>query len=118
MTTDKKLNLVLEGGGVKGIGLVGAIEELENAGYSWDYIGGTSAGAIVATLLAVGYTGQELYEIITGTDMDFVSIMDDVRVRQEFLKVSRKATKAIENRHYLRLLFSAYGIGKLLKRLQ
>jgi NTE family protein len=118
MTTDKKLNLVLEGGGVKGIGLVGAIEELENAGYSWDYIGGTSAGAIVATLLAVGYTGKELYEIVTGTEMDFISIMDDVPVRQDFLRVSRKAAKAIENRRYLRLLFSTYGIWKLLKRLK
>jgi NTE family protein len=118
MTTDKKLNLVLEGGGVKGIGLVGAIEELENAGYSWDYIGGTSAGAIVATLLAVGYTGKELYEIVTGTELDFVSIMDDVPVRQNFLRVSSRAAKAIENRRYLRLLFSARGIWKLLKRLR
>jgi NTE family protein len=118
MNDNKTVNLVLEGGGVKGIGLVGAIEEFENAGYSWDYIGGTSAGAIVATLLAVGYTGRELYEIISGTDLDFMSIMDDDPVRQNFLSVSKRAAKAIENRRYLRLLFSARGIWKILKRLQ
>ena len=118
MNDNKTVNLVLEGGGVKGIGLVGAIEELENAGYSWDYIGGTSAGAIVATLLAVGYTGKELYEIVNGTDLDFISIMDDVPVRQNFLRVSSRASKAIENRRYLRLLFSARGMWKLWKRLR
>ena len=46
MQNNRTVNLVLEGGGVKGTGLVGAIECLEEEGYSWNYIGGTSAGAI------------------------------------------------------------------------
>jgi predicted acylesterase/phospholipase RssA len=70
----KRLNLVMEGGGVKGIGLVGAIEEFEKRGYSWAYLAGTSAGAIVATLMAVGYTGAELKDILFG--LDFRDIMD------------------------------------------
>jgi len=74
MSAKKKLNLVLEGGGAKGIGLVGAIEEFENQGYEWAYLAGTSAGAIVATLMAVGYTGQELKKIIY--ELDFRKIMD------------------------------------------
>jgi NTE family protein len=45
-------DLVLEGGGVKGIGLVGAVLELANAGYKFKRIAGTSAGAIVASILA------------------------------------------------------------------
>lgn len=45
-------DLVLEGGGVKGIGLVGAAEVLSNAGYTFRRIAGTSAGAIVGSLLA------------------------------------------------------------------
>jgi NTE family protein len=45
-------DLVLEGGGVKGIGLVGAVLTLYDKGYVFPRIGGTSAGAIVAALIA------------------------------------------------------------------
>lgn len=45
-------DLVLEGGGVKGIGLVGAVLTLHEAGYVFPRVGGTSAGAIVASLIA------------------------------------------------------------------
>lgn len=45
-------DLALEGGGVKGIGLVGAILVLDEAGYSFRAIAGTSAGAIAASLTA------------------------------------------------------------------
>lgn len=45
-------DLVLEGGGVKGIGLAGAIAVLAEAGYQFPRIAGTSAGAIVAVILA------------------------------------------------------------------
>ncbi len=48
----KLIDLVLEGGGVKGIGLVGAILELDAAGYSVSRVAGTSAGAIVASIVA------------------------------------------------------------------
>ena len=53
---------VIEGGGVKGIGLVGAIYEAEERGYQWKRLAGTSAGAIIASLLAAGYTAKELRE--------------------------------------------------------
>lgn len=45
-------DLVLEGGGVKGIGLAGAIMTLDGAGYVFPRVAGTSAGAIVASLAA------------------------------------------------------------------
>ena len=45
-------DLALEGGGVKGIALVGAVLALEEAGYSFRGVAGTSAGAIVACLVA------------------------------------------------------------------
>jgi NTE family protein len=46
------LDLVLEGGGVKGIGLAGAVIELDKAGYTFPRVAGTSAGAIAAALIA------------------------------------------------------------------
>lgn len=57
-----KCDAVFEGGGVKGIAFVGAIQETENRGYSFHQLAGTSAGAITASLLAAGYTGKELEE--------------------------------------------------------
>jgi NTE family protein len=47
-----KVDLVLEGGGVKGIGLVGAVLTLSEKGYVFPRVAGTSAGAIVASLIA------------------------------------------------------------------
>ena len=55
-----KTDAVFEGGGVKGIGLVGAVSEIEKAGYEFENLAGTSAGAIVASLLAAGYSSEEL----------------------------------------------------------
>lgn len=57
-----KIDAVFEGGGVKGIGFAGAIFEIEKAGYSFENIAGTSAGAIIAALVAVGYTSEEIKE--------------------------------------------------------
>jgi len=55
-----KADLVLEGGGVKGIGLVGAASVLLDRGYEPQRIAGTSAGAIVGALLAAGMPVKEL----------------------------------------------------------
>jgi NTE family protein len=68
VTDTKKVDLVLEGGGMKGIGLVGALEVLTERGYEFENVAGTSAGAIAATLLAAGYTPGELRGILEGLD--------------------------------------------------
>ena len=70
----KPFDLVCEGGGVRGVGLVGALAVLEEEGYEARYRAGTSAGAIVATLHAAGYTARELRKIVTETS--FKKFMD------------------------------------------
>lgn len=47
-----RADLVCEGGGVKGIGLVGAVAALAEAGYAFPRVAGSSAGAVVAALVA------------------------------------------------------------------
>jgi NTE family protein len=60
----KSVDLVLEGGGVKGIALVGAVLELYDAGYQFERIAGTSAGAICASLIAAYQrAGRDLHEL-------------------------------------------------------
>lgn len=59
-----KYDLVFEGGGAKGIVLVGAYETFSHAGHSFGRLLGTSAGAITATLLAAGYSAQEMLDAL------------------------------------------------------
>ena len=59
----KLLALVMKGGSVKGLAYVGALKELENY-YRFNWFVGTSAGAILAVLLAAGYTSDELEVIL------------------------------------------------------
>lgn len=70
-------NLVFEGGGVKGIAYVGAMRVLQEKGVLKDIerVGGTSAGAINATLFALGYTPAQQRTIIK--KMNFKNFLDD-----------------------------------------
>src|SRR5215203_6000576 len=60
----KSADLVFQGGGIKGIGLVGAYSVLEEHGYEPVNMAGASAGAIVAALVAAGYSAEELYDVM------------------------------------------------------
>jgi NTE family protein len=84
------VDAVFEGGGVKGIALVGAVCCLENRGYKFENLAGTSAGAMVAALLAAGYTGEELKSIISQVNYTkFVekSIFDKLKITSYMNKI-------------------------------
>jgi NTE family protein len=51
---------VFEGGGIRGIGLVGAVAVAGENGHQWESLTGTSTGTIVASQLAACYTDVEL----------------------------------------------------------
>lgn len=55
-----QFDLVFEGGGAKGMVFVGALEEFTRRGHAGGRLLGTSAGAITATLLAAGYSTEEM----------------------------------------------------------
>jgi NTE family protein len=57
-------DLVLEGGGAKGLGLIGAVRRLMRARYVFQRVAGTSAGSIVAAFLAAGATEDQLTEVM------------------------------------------------------
>lgn len=65
-------DLVCEGGGVRGIGLVGAVEVLAEAGYSFPRVAGSSAGSIVAAFVAAlqqaGEPLARLHDIVDAID--------------------------------------------------
>lgn len=62
--SEKRVDLVFEGGGVKGIGLAGAFGCLDGHGFQPQRVAGTSAGAITAALVAAKYSGAELKDLV------------------------------------------------------
>ena len=70
----REVDLVLEGGGVKGIALVGAISVLEEQGLQFSRVAGSSAGAIVGSMVAAGMPAGPLREVIEA--LDFRQICD------------------------------------------
>lgn len=66
-------DLILEGGGTKLGGLVGAIKALEN-NFEFVNLAGASAGAIVASLKAAGYSASELENLVM--NLDFTKFLD------------------------------------------
>ena len=59
----QSVGLVLSGGGAKGATHIGFIKALEENGIPIDYVGGTSIGAIVGSLYAMGYSPDEMLEL-------------------------------------------------------
>ena len=63
-------NLVFEGAGMRGIAYCGVLEELENRQLlkGVEKVGGTSAGALMALTVALGYSSSEIRELIGSTN--------------------------------------------------
>ena len=61
---------VFEGGGAKGVAFVGALEVLKQHGHTLRRFIGTSAGAITASLLAAGYTCEEMMAAVMEKQAD------------------------------------------------
>ena len=69
-----KIGLVLGGGGAKGFAHIGVIKMLEAQGIIPDIVVGTSAGSVVGSLYAAGYSGFQLQEL--GFALDTGTIRD------------------------------------------
>ena len=66
MITGTGCGLVLGGGGARGLAHLGVIRALEEAGVPIDVVGGTSMGAIMATLCALGMDHAERVRVVAG----------------------------------------------------
>lgn len=82
LAMSQKVALVLSGGGAKGLAHVGLIRALEENDIPIDYIAGTSMGAIVGSLYAIGYSPDEMEAMFKSPDyMDWAKgiISDDLK---------------------------------------
>ena len=69
-----KLGIALSGGGIRGIAHAGALKALEDNNIKIDIIGGTSSGALVALLYAMGYSPYYIYILCKRYAKDMVEI--------------------------------------------
>ena len=88
-------NLVFQGGSVKGLAYLGVIQAMEEAGLLKQIrrVAGTSAGSIIATLLALGLNSNELTSLLT--EFDFKAVLSDgtnaiVNTRDKVLRTVEK----------------------------
>ena len=69
-----KIGLALGGGGARGFVHLGVIQALQEAGITPEIISGTSAGSMVAAMIASGHSPKECMEFFTDKKLrDFIS---------------------------------------------
>ncbi len=83
----KKVGVVLGGGGAKGVAHIGVLKVLEEAGIPVDYVAGTSMGAIVGGLYAIGYTPAEIDTMVL--EQDWTMLLSD-RIKRSSLTFPEK----------------------------
>lgn len=89
MTMDKKVALVLSGGGARGFAHIGVIEELERRGYQITSIAGTSMGALVGGMYALGKLNEFKELLLTYDLRHLLHLVDFTLSRQGLVKGDR-----------------------------
>lgn len=112
-----QFDVVFEGGGAKGSAFVGALTALKAAGHTTRRLIGTSAGAITATLLAAGFTPQEMLAAVTETSNGkprFASFMDHPAAA-DFTQQEREASDTMRALQAIHVpMFAAETVLKIL----
>jgi len=92
LPTDRPIvGLVLSGGGAKGFAHVGMLKILDSLGIPVDYVAGTSMGAVIGSLYALGYTPKQMDSLVTS--IDWVDIMSD-SPKRKYLSPLNKNTNS------------------------
>lgn len=91
------VGLVLSGGGAKGAVHIGVIKALEDNDIPIDYIGGTSIGAIVGSLYAMGYTPSEMLDLFLSDDFYY---WQSGKIEEHYYYYFRKKTDTPEFTHF------------------
>ncbi|MBO8084454.1 MULTISPECIES: patatin-like phospholipase family protein [unclassified Marichromatium] len=92
--TRPAIGLALSGGGARGAAHVGVLRELERRRIPIDYIAGTSMGAVVGGLYAMGMSPDEIERTIE--DIDWTAIFQD-----EPARATRRMQRKLEDRSFL-----------------
>ncbi|MRH43151.1 hypothetical protein GH741_10715 [Aquibacillus halophilus] len=81
-----RIDAVFSGGGVKAFAFIGALEKIEEHGYSYGKVVGTSAGAIIAGLLTAGYNAIEIKSMFNELELKKFMDTSDIGRYLPFIK--------------------------------
>lgn len=70
-TNAQRVGLVLSGGGAKGAAHIGVIKALEENNIPIDYVTGTSIGAIIGSMYAMGYTTDQMLQLMESKEFEY-----------------------------------------------
>jgi NTE family protein/lysophospholipid hydrolase len=76
LLTGQAIGLVLGGGGARGLSHIGALRAIQESGIPIDVIGGTSMGAIISALYALGLDQQSMVEVCKKFFVDQSALLD------------------------------------------
>ena len=91
-----KVGLVLSGGGAKGAAHIGVLKYIEEVGLPIDYIAGTSMGSVVGGLYALGYSSDEILDIISSVDWDRLISNNVDRKKISYKKKCESTTQIVD----------------------
>ncbi|HHU56127.1 MAG TPA: patatin-like phospholipase family protein [Acholeplasmataceae bacterium] len=107
------MNVVFQGGGIKGLAYVGALKYLEERGLHIKKCAGTSIGAIMAALVCAGYKSYELVEILNNLDIDMLWPKKKNIIDKTISTVKQKSLYTLDVlERFLHSLFSKKGVTK------
>ena len=110
----KKVGVVLSGGGAKGMAHIKALKVIEEAGIPIDYIAGTSMGAIVGGLYAIGYTPEQLDSMVRKQNWTFL-LSDRIKRSAMSLTDSERSEKFIVSIPFTKSPKDAASSGGIIK---
>ncbi len=105
---------VFAGGGVKGAALAGGFDAAQKEGFDFIGYGGTSAGSIVATLAAFGFSGDAIGNLMISTD--FTKFLDDEGVQLTKLRQISERFSADKGFRYWGYTKSMYGAVQIVRK--
>lgn len=89
-----RIGVTLSGGGAKGLAHLGILKAIDSAGLKVDYVTGTSMGAILGSLYAVGYSADSLIKIARAVDWDIL-LRNQADLRSLFMEEKEESSKYV-----------------------
>ena len=89
-----KYTCLFGGGAIRGISYIGAVKAFEELGIQTETLGGSSVGSILASMLAVGYSADEIKDIFINVNFNlFKDISIGIRSFRAWNPVFLRLTK-------------------------
>lgn len=106
---NKKIGIVLAGGGARGFAHLGVLKALEEKGITPDYISAVSAGSIVGAFIAAGKTPDQVMEIMKEHDFfDYAKVLMPKKGLMSLEKLHRNLEEQLEEKMISELKIPLY----------